>query len=491
MQSFLSKNKRLIAAALGLVVGAAVVACGVGLDGGTECAGPLSFQAICALGILACCIIWWVAQVLPEFVTGLLMVGAFVVVCGVPTETALSSFSSPTWWLLTSAFGLGYAMQASGLLTRMAHAILRAFPQTFKMQAAGLIAAGTLIGPFIPSLAAKASMLAPLSLRISDEMGYPRQGKGASGLFLAMFTGIRNVGPAVISASIIGYGLLATLPDDVASQFNMVSWFMGMLPWFIIVTILNYAAIVAIFSPDRQGEESAGNRTATCGAESVCGSACEGEGEDGEPWTKPEKRMAAIMVCCVVLWILEPITGVEAHVVALGALCLTLALKVVDIKGFRSGIAWDSLIFIGCAIGLAEVFAHLGIDEWVVGLCAPMFQSVAQSPYLMVVVVGLLTTVLRFVIVSDMAYINVFMAFMVPLATMAGVSPWVVGVCAYAMVDPWFALYQNPIYLTSFYSTEGKMIRNSVAARYCLIYTPICLLGLLASVPYWQWLGVL
>lgn len=401
-------------------------------------------------------------------------------------------------------------------MARMANAILRAFPKTFRMQAAGLIAAGTLIGPLIPSLAAKASMLAPLSLEISDAMGYPRKGKGASGLFLAMLTGIRNVGPAVISASIIGYGLLATLPSDVAARFGMLNWFLGMLPWFIVATVLNYIAIITIFSPGRERAEEAADSDDKASTKADCASinGASAEAKDGAapasgneqdnkvahvgaaspaktPWSPSERRMAEIMAACVVLWATEPIHGIGAHVVALCSLAAVVALGVVDAKGLSRGISWDSLIFIGCAIGLAPVFAHLGIDEWVVGLCAPAFQSLSQSPYLMVVGVGLVTTALRFVIVSDMAYINVFMAFMVPLAAMSGINPWVVGVCAYAMVDPWFALYQNPIYLTSFYATEGKMVENSAMARYCLVYTAICLAGLLASVPYWQWMGIL
>lgn len=134
------------------------------------------------------------------------------------------------------------------LLARMARAILRLFPATFEMQAAGLIAAGALVEPFIPSLSAKASMLAPLALGISDSMGYERRGKQASGLFLAMFTGIRTVGPAVVSAAIIGYGLMATLPPEVAVRFDMLHWLVAMLPWFALVSILNYIAIVVLYA---------------------------------------------------------------------------------------------------------------------------------------------------------------------------------------------------------------------------------------------------
>ncbi len=454
-----------------------IVAVGIALfGGGFDALAPLSQQAVCALGILAGCIIWWVSGVFPESVTALIMAVAFIVICGVPTEVAFSSFASSTWWLLVAAFALGLGMQRSGLMERMASAILRIFPNTFKMQAAGLMAAGTLVGPFIPSLSAKATMLAPLSLGISDSLGYERKGRQAEGLFLAMFTGLRTIGPAVISASVIGYGLVATLPSEVAARFDMLTWCVDMLPWFAFVTIVDYIAIVALYGPRGKEAPAAASAART---------------SERDPMTPVEKRLAAIMVCCILMWVTEPVHGVEAHVVAIMAMVLMVATGVVSMKELRSGVAWESLIFIGCVLGLASVFAHLGIDAWIVSSCQPAFVALAGDPYLLITGICIITVLLRFVIVSEMAYINIFMAFMVPLSAGLGVSPWVIGVSVYAVVNPWFALYQNPIYLTAYYATEGEMVRQSSMARYCVVYLAICIVGLLISIPYWQWLGLL
>ncbi len=477
--------------ALGLVLGVAVPACGWAFGW----FAPLSLEAVMALGVLCCCIVWWVASVFPEAVTALIMVVLFIAVCGVPTETALSAFASSTWWLLVAAFALGFGMQRCGLMRRMANAILRRFPRTFSMQAAGLMAAGTLIGPFIPSLSAKATMLAPLTLGISDSMGYARKSRPAEGLFLAMFTGLRNVGPAVISASIIGYGLVATLPAEVAARFDMLHWFLGMLPWFIFVMAGCYLTIVALYAP-RKTANTASAADATDGADSATATAAPsaeavGEGEGRTPMTVAEKRMAVIMVCCIGLWVTEPLHGIGSHLVALGAMVAMLIGQVVPLKELRAGIAWESLIFIGCVLGLASVFASLGIDRWIVGACAPAFEALAQSPYLFILGICVATILLRFIIVSEMAYINIFMAFMVPLSVSLGISPWVVGVSIYAVVNPWFVLYQNPIYLTAYYATEGKMVRQSVMARYCGLYLGICIAGLMISIPYWQFLGLI
>lgn len=464
---------------------------------------PLSMQASIALGVLVCCIVWWVSGIFHEMVTALVMVALFIVLCGVPTTTALSAFSSSTWWLLVAAFSLGFGMQKSGLMHRMANAILRKFPRTFKMQTAGLMAAGTLIGPFIPSLAAKATMLGPLSLSISDSLGYERKSRPAEGLFLAMFTGLRNVGPAVISASIIGYGLVATFPSDVAAQFDMVHWFLAMLPWFITVMVGCYISIVAICAP-RDEKTHLRAKTAmedeiTPPQESSQGSKrLENDCVDNEtiapsptPMSLSEKKMAVIITCCILLWITEPIHGIGSHIVAIAAMVAMLIFHVVDLRDWRGGISWESLIFIGCVLGLADVFASLGIDSWIVGSCQGVFETLAQNPYLFILGICLITIALRFVIVSDLAYINIFMAFMVPLSLSLGISPWVVGVCVYAVVDPWFALYQNPIYITAYYATEGKMVRQSFMAKYCVLYLCICILGLVVSVPYWQWMGLI
>lgn len=475
MCSNVTVMRKVLTTGLGIAAGALVVACGYALGWTAN----LSLQAIGALGILACCIVWWVVGIFPEFVTALVMAAAFVVACQVPTTTVFSAFASSTWWLLVAAFALGFGMQKSGLMARMAAAVLRVFPRTFRMQAAGLIATGTLVGPFIPSLSAKATMLAPLAMGISDSLGYERKERQATGLFLAMFTGIRTVGPAVISASIIGYGLLATLPADVAAQFSMVNWFVAMLPWFVFVMAANYVAIVALYGPKRRkrADDAATSKPS---------------GRPGRtPMTRVERRMAAIMAACVLLWVAEPLHAVPSHIVAIGAMVAMLAFGVVDAKQLRSGLAWDSLIFIGCVLGLADVFAELGIDGWIIGSCAPAFTALAANPYVFVAGLCLITVMLRFVIVSEMAYINIFMAFMVPLALTLGISPWVVGVCVYAVVNPWFVLYQNPIYLSAYYATEGKMANQASSAAYCALYLAICTCGLLVSVPLWQAMGLM
>lgn len=487
----------------------------------------LSYQATAVLGILIMAIVWWITGVLPEFVTAVVMAVLFVVVAGISVGATFSTFASSTWWLLLSAFTLGVGMKTSGLMRRIALAIVRKFPRTFRCQIIAQLVTGTVLGPLIPSLAVKGAMLAPLAMSIGDELGYERQGKRATGLFAAMLVGIRTVAPTIVSASVTGYALMATLPADVQEQFNMASWFVAALPWLVVVLALNYFLIMGMYG---RGEKAPGSETVgapgnaqsleqsslRCGtrfvgaaecadsrrdeaessaAESSRGGTNEGDSKpipDGlGPLSAVEKRMLAIILVTVVLWATEPFHHISAMAVGLAALVFMFVLKVIDVPAFKSGVNWTSLLFIGIALGLGSVFAEAGLNDWVMQTCGPAFQALAGNPYLLVLGIGVITVVLRFLIVSEVAYLNLLMAFLVPMAASVGVNPWVLGFSAYALVIAWFAKYQSPIYLAAFYAVDGKMAKHSELAKYCGVYLATCLAGLVVCVPYWQWMGLL
>ncbi len=477
--------KKLAGATGGVIAGVIVYfACGnVGLGQ----------QGVICLALLAWAVVWWVAGILPEYVTALLMAAGFVVVAGVQTPTAFAAFSTSTWWLLVAAFGLGAAMKSSGLMHRMALAIIVKFPASFRARVAGLMAVGTVLGPLVPSLSAKTSMITPIAMSMGDAAGYPRKGRQMQGLFLAMLAGVRNIGPAVISASVIGYGLLALLPADVQQSFNMLHWFVAALPWFVVVTVLNYVAIVVLYGPrkgdagissavSQDGPQAAGDASAPVDVAQAY--------RDLGPMSKLERRMLVIILLTVGMWVAQPLHHIDSTIVALVALVAVHACGIMDKGAFRTQISWTSLVFIGVIIGIADVFAQAGVSDWIVAVAGPLFTALAQNPYAFVVGVGLVTIVLRFVIVSEMAYVNIVMVFLVPLAIAQGINPWVVGFAVYATVNPWFVLYQNPIYLAAFYSVDGQMVRHVDMAKYCALYMLICLVGLAASVPYWQWMGL-
>lgn len=437
----------------------------------------LDVRGMRGLGIMTWAICWWVFRVLPEYITAMLMSTFFIVFTQIPTEIVLTSFSSPTWWILVAALGLGVGMSKSGLLSRMALGTLQVFPKSFKGQIFGLLGVGVITGPLIPSLSAKSAMLAPVAMAMSDALGYKKKGREANALFLAMLTGIRNAAPVFLSASVIGYLLHGLYPPSVQNQFTMGYWFLCALPWGITVSILNYFAIIVRYRPSNTGQ--------------IDMSFLSQKIKDLGPMGIREYIMAAIIILTVLLWVAEPLHGIPAHVVGIVGLCCTLASGIYERLDFRAAIAWDSLIFIGVVMNLSTVFKTLHINEWIVSLFSPIMQQLVINPYLMVIGLGLITVLVRFIIVSELAYISIFMVFLVPLAVQTGINPWIIGMIIYSMVSPWLVLYQNPVYLAAFYSTRGEMVEHREMALFCIIYLLNCLIALLVSIPFWQFLNLL
>lgn len=461
-------KKRIYCGCAGIVLGLCVA-------GLLRFAGMSSSVSI-ALGVLAWAIVWWIFKLLPDFVTALIMGILFVTLADVPTATMFSAFSNSTWWLLMSAFGLSIGVTKSGLMYRISLYVLKLFPPTYRGQVLGLLTVGTVTAPFIPSLSAKAAMLAPLSQSISRSMGYAERSKPSSGLFLAMLTGLRNPAPLFISASVLGYAFLALYPESVQAQFTMGKWFVSAIVWFVVISVLNFIALGVIFKPKdevRADRSDLDEKLRTLGH-----------------MTKSEKTMLLIVLITMLLWVTERFHGIPSHIAAIGALCATIITGVVEPKQLRQDMNWESLIFIGVVLGLAPSFAYLGINDWIVAVCGPAVTAMSSNLYVLLLGVGVITVLMRFVIVSELAFVNIFMVFIVPLAVGAGINPWVVGFAVYCFVNPWFFLYQNPVYMAAYYSTDGCMIGEKSAAKYCAVYIVLCMIALAVSIPVWQLMGI-
>lgn len=449
----------------------------------------LGEQGCFVLAILAGAIVWWICAVLPEFATALIMVALFALVGQIPATSGFSFFSNPIWWLLVGAFSIGLGMKETGLLERMALAIVSRFPSSFTAQVIGFFACGTILGPLIPSMAAKASLLAPLAMEVGDLRGYRRQGRQATGLFLAMFTGVQTAAPAFISSSIVGYTLLAIYPAQVQAQFDFVHWFVSALPWFVPMAVLNLVALALIYRPRRKDATADSEPTSEIAAEPSEDELMAKRRELGR-MSLDERRMAIITAVTVALWVTQSLHGMAAWIPAVGALVAMTACGIINKRNFGPGVGWESLIFIGVVLGLGDVFAQAGITEWIVAEFTPLVMALADNPYMLVVGIALITIAARFLIVSQTAFINIFLAFVIPIAITLGINPWVIGMASYTVINVWFVQYQNPVYLAAFYSVDGKMAKNSKLAEYCILYTVIAIVCLLIAVPFWQMMGL-
>jgi anion transporter len=436
----------------------------------------LSVEAMLGMGIIAWAIIYWIFDVLPEFVTALLMCCSWVIFKVVPFNVGFAQFANTNWWLLVGALGIGVAVSGSGLLKRLALLIMRLFPPTYKGQVLGLLLAGVGIAPTIPSVTAKAAIMAPLSLAMSDTMGYERKSQGAAGLFSAMFTGFVCTGPIFISASFICYMVRGFLPEAVQAQFAWMQWFFSAALWGLVLIVGSYYALLFLYKPEHTKLEPGfiEEQLAQLG-----------------PMKRNERITLVVLILTLLFWMGETIHGVSSALVALVSLCVLLGFKVYERQDFRTGIPWDSIIFIGCLINLTTVLPYLKIDQWIGEVIAPIIIPMMVNPYLFITVLVISIYLLRFVFVSMTATLTIMLAVLIPIASQQGINPWIVAIIGVASTNVWNVYYQNSTYLTAYYATGGVMVNHSQAAKMSAAYMLISLIGFLVSIPFWQLLGLI
>lgn len=462
------KRKQVIGGIIGIILGVAVALI-------TPPKG-LTPQAMCALGIIVWAVINWIFEVAEDYIIAIAMCTLWVLFKCVPFKVAFATFSASIWWLLLGALGMGLAVSKSGLLKRISLWVMKIYPATFNGQILALISAGTIISPLIPSMTAKAAILAPISWGISNAMGYENKSRGAAGLFGAMYLGFILTGPMFISASFIGYVLRGLLPPSVQVQFDWTMWFIAALVWTIGVLVMTYIALRLLYTPKEKDSLPPGY-------------AAQQLAELG-PMKRSEKVTAIVLITALIGWVTEPLHGVNATVIALIGLLILLLLRVFDRLDFRSGMGWDNMIFIGGIINLGSVLPALKIDRWISDLAGPMIAPAMSNMYIFTIVLAVSIYAIRYLLVSFTATTAIFTVLLTPFALQAHINPWVTGFIVYCSTNIWNMFYQNSTFLTSYYAAGGEMVTHKQMVPLSYAYCTISIIALLLSIPFWKFLGL-
>ncbi|MDR2088193.1 MAG: anion permease [Clostridiales Family XIII bacterium] len=453
----------------------------IGLVAGTAMGFIISFlpvrhpshEALIALGILAGAVCFWVANVLPDYMVALLMCTLWIVTGIASFKDAFSAFNSTTFWLLFGAFAICAAVSGCGLLKRIALQIIRRFPANYRGQTAAMLFSGFVVAPLIPSSTAKAVLAGAIGVETSRALGYEPYGRAATGLFLSTYMGYGQTGPVFQSACVISFLLKGTLPAHIQESITWLRWFEGMIVWAAVFLAGSYISLLLLYGPKLDEP---------CPRDYI-----EGMIAELGPLRRDEKITAAILFLCLLLWITEPLTGIDATVTALLAAVALCFAGVLGEQELLREMQWGLLIFVGAVLGMGNVFSLLGVNEWLIGLLRPVVSSIG-NPILLFPAVAALTMLARCVVVSMSASLVLFMAILSPVVEPLGINPFIMGIVVYTSMQIFFLKYQNVSFLPALAQASG-MVRHGDTVKMSAAYAIVSLAGIALSIPYWNLLG--
>jgi DASS family divalent anion:Na+ symporter len=435
-------------------------------------ASDLSREALIALSILAGAVCFWVTDVLPDYIVALLMCTLWIVTGVASFGDAFSAFNSTTFWLLFGAFAICAAVSKCGLLKRISLRIIRIFPASYKGQVAAMLFSGFVIAPLIPSSTAKAVLAGAIGAETSRAMGYEPYSKAATGIFLSTYMGYGQTGPIFQSACVISFLLKGTLPAHVQASLTWLRWFEGMIVWAAVVLAGAFLSLLLLYGPKNDGIRPRDSIGAIA---------------DPGPLRRDEKITAVILILCLLLWITESLTGIDAAVTALLAAIALCFAGVLQEQELRKEMHWGLLIFVGAVLGMSNIFSLLGINDWLIRMLRPIVSAIG-SPILLFSAVAVLTILTRVVIVSMSASLVLFMAILSPVVEPLGINPFIMGIVVYTSMQIFFLKYQNISFLPALGQAAGT-VRHRDTVKMSAAYFAVSLAGILLSVPYWTLLG--
>lgn len=437
----------------------------------------LEQKAMYFFGLLVWAIFNWVINIFPSYATGFLLLCGFVLTGVLGFSAAFSVYSGTTFWLILSIFAIGAAVSKTGLLNRICTLLMSWFPPTYRGQILAMLAGGFVVAPFMPSTSAKVAIAGGFSTHIAEMLGFKNRGKGMNGLWCAMYTGFCLLAPIWMTSTFWSYLITGLLTEEEAAPFGFGGWFLAMLPWAVIMFVASYFIINIMYhdTPTIKMDKDQMKKMAS----------------DLGPMSRDEKLTAVVLLFCVGMWCLERQINVAAGVTAVLGMSALMVLGIFNAADLKK-LNWPILLYCGPILVLSTATSSCGINDWISVTFGSTIGHMISNPYVLVVIVGIATQLLHFVLVSGASCITILLAVLIPFCQSAGINPWFAGIVALAMAQPWYLRYMNGNTIGAFATAGGDdKISWNGTVPYCLVYHIVCLIALLISVPYWQITGML
>ncbi|WP_371372817.1 anion permease [Sporomusa aerivorans] len=412
---------------------------------------PEAWQLV---AIFVATIFGFILQPLPIGAVALASV-TFTALAGVlkPAE-AISGFSNTTIWLIVAAFLFAKGFIKTGLGRRIAFLLIKAIGDSTLKLGYTLVLSDLIISPATPSNTARAGgilfpIVRSLCTAFESEPG-PTARRVGSYLMQTAYQG-NTITSAMFMTSMAGNPLIALLAAKTLNiQLSWGQWALAsVVPGIISILVVPYF-LYKFYPPEIKK---------TPEAKALAAKELTAMG----PMSLGEKIVAAVFVGALLLWSTSQYTKLDATVVALLAVVVMLATKVLEWKDVldEKG-AWDTLVWMGALVGLADYLAKLGFIPW---FAKTMAASIVGIPWLQAfIVLTIVYLYAHYAFASLTAHITAMYPAFIAVAVAAGAPPYLVALALAFMSNlcmslTHYAAGPSPIYFGAGYVEQGTWWR--------------------------------
>lgn len=429
------------------------------------------------LAILAATVSMWVFALVDEYVPPLFATAAMLLVDLAPTEVVLSGFASSGLILFVGVYLLGGVMVASGLSYRFIIWLRTLLPDTPFWHAFALVISGYALSPIMPSGNARLTLILPLYRDFCSTANVAPGSRAQTRLAAATFCGAMNMSPMFLTSKSSNLIVFAMLPAQLQDEFQGLFWFMAALVCALVMTLGHFLLDRLFF----MGEEL---------PPTPCDQVRQQLALLGPMGVEEKLTLVALVL------FLGGAVSISWHHISLpwiaGFILVALLLYgLVSKKNFQQYVDWPMVFFLLSLQGLTSTMEHLDlvgqVKPWIDAAAAMLQEDVTRLILLELAVVLIVRLALP--ITAGMVVSAILL---MPLAFASGINPWLIGFLAATFSDMWLLPYQSSQY-AQLRSAHGsaQMFDEGLFMRYNLASCVLRVLAVFASLPYWDYLGLI
>ena len=428
------------------------------------------------LGLLCLTLIYWVFWVFPDYGVALLFALGLILTGLAKADVVLGGFASTTWFMTLGVLGLGAAITGSGLFYRLSLQLVRFFPLNYYWQIIALGLMGIVVMALIPQQSARTAIISQMLVNLSESLGYKNPSRASTGLFVASFLGLGQLGFLFLTGSttsLIAWGLL---PPDVRAQFTWGYWFLAALPPTLVVVAIILLSTMFLYRPESQAQVSykmVQNQLEVLG-----------------PLSQKEWITLGVLFFTVGGWLTISYHGIDGAWISLISLCVLVNTGVLGWGMLKKGIDWELLIYMGATLSIPTLLTQAKIDEWLVGWISPLIVPFLERPALSFVIIALIAYGTKLIFTSFLTVVTLTVA-LLPLSVDMGISPWIMATIILVASEVWFFPFQVDWHTLAYSTTEGKGFTYPLMSRINPFYALAYILALIVAIPYWRYLGLM
>lgn len=450
--------------------------------------GPLVFIALGLLNdwnqnnilfvaILAATICMWVFSLVDEYIPPLFATAAMLLVDLAPTEVVLSGFASSGLILFVGVYVLGGVMVTSGLSYRVMLWLRTLLPDSPFWHGVTLVLSGYALSPILPSGNARMTLILPLYRDLCSAGNLAPGSVAQTRLAAATFCGSLNMSPMFLTSKSSNLIVFAMLPSQLQDEFQGLFWFLAAIVCAAVMTGGHFLLDRFFFRGPHQPITS---KSMVKQQLAVLG-----------PLGAEEK----FTLLALSLFLGGAVT-ITWHHVSLpwiaGFILVSLLLHgLVSKKNFQQYVDWPMVFFLLSLQGLTSTMEYLDL----LGQIKPLIDSAGalldEDIYRLILLELAVVLIVRLVLPITAGMV-VSAILLMPLASVAGVNPWIIGFLAAMFSDIWLMPYQSSQY-TQLRGVQPphERFNEPLFLRYNLATCALRLVAVFASIPYWDHLELI